>query len=188
MIIGLSGFARVGKDEMCRICLAHAKAFGFEVSYRHSFADALKKECQLFLDMTFPGKYDVINNTADKVFWRDLLVTWGERCRAIDPDYWIKRLLENPTGAKLLSDDPKTLHVITDARYPNEAAWIKDDLGGQVVRLSRTGFGPANSVEEKSIKEIDDQWLYDHHVLNSYKSLELFEAAIVDFLKNILGR
>lgn len=63
---------------------------------------------------------------------RTLLQWWGtDYRRAQDPEYWVKRLQET------LDRDNPEIAVITDVRFPNEAAAIKK-MGGYLVKVERT--------------------------------------------------
>lgn len=69
-IIGLCGYARVGKT-------AIATAIGW---HKVAFADALKADLAPLFPQGTP-KEDI----------RDVLVAYGKAWRAIDPDHWVKR-------------------------------------------------------------------------------------------------
>jgi len=71
---------------------------------------------------------------------RWVLQTWGtEYRRAQDPDYWIARAAEwvidrmNEAGVEV----NRLKLVNTSVRYPNEAAWVRNVLLGQVWHLQR---------------------------------------------------
>lgn len=136
-IIGIAGYAQVGKDTAGR-GLVEA---GFQ---RFAFADVLKDEVNAMLRAV--GIADDTHQELQKKFWRDFLVFWGAKRRAISPDYWIGKL----------EASIRSLHVnivITDVRYLNEVKWI-ESLGGQVIYLSRPGYGPANEEEKQSFDAI----------------------------------
>lgn len=140
MIIGLCGYAQVGKD---------TAAAGLENFTRLAFADALKREVQTML--VEAGMPVDLTDDAAKVEWRPLLVLWGRKRREQDPAYWIKRLIVRAAFLKLSlrGDDI----VLTDVRYLNEAQWVVDH-GGRGVYIDRPGFGPANEEEGRSIPEV----------------------------------
>ena len=58
---------------------------------------------------------------------RQILQWWGDYRRAQDPDYFVKQM--QPDGGT----------VITDVRFPNEAALIRQ-LGGQLWQIRRPGY------------------------------------------------
>lgn len=136
-LIGLCGYAQVGKD---------TAAENMPGWTRFAFADALKRDLAPILASVGCD----LNNPAHKREARNLLVQYGEVCRAFRPNYWIERLF-----ASIIIDgkngDPI---VITDVRYLNEVKAILN-RGGHVVRIERPGFEPANETESISIKLID---------------------------------
>jgi hypothetical protein len=124
MIIGLAGYARVGKSTIAR---AVAELTDAQVA---SFAGELKRRVDaLFLPDT------------PKELKRDTYVAYGKAMRAIDPMYWVEALAENmPAHANV---------IIDDVRYSNEINWIRN-MGGVVIRIDRPGIGPANDEEATS--------------------------------------
>lgn len=58
---------------------------------------------------------------------RQILQWWGDYRRAQDPDYFVKQM--QPDGDT----------VITDVRFPNEAALVRQ-LGGQLWQIRRPGY------------------------------------------------
>lgn len=137
-LIGLTGFARSGKDHL-------ARAIGWK---RAAFADALKRDVAGMLGLTMEG----LEGLKQKL--RPLLVEYGKAQRLIDPDYWVKRI----------QFDPEADTVITDVRYINEARWVKE-RGGIVVYVNRPGIEPANDEEANSIHELLAH-TYHHGVTN----------------------
>jgi hypothetical protein len=93
-LVGLSGYAGVGKDAL-------QSALGFN---RCAFADALKADLAPLLAKLPP-------HTKTQI--RPLLVEYGRTARRIDPDYWVKRAVV-PDGDV----------AFTDCRYRNETKFI----------------------------------------------------------------
>lgn len=139
MIIGLTGFSKVGKDLLAEQLQSYQRC---------AFADALKQEVTRILTAN-----DISADLwgADKEDWRWLLVGWGRMRRAQDRDYWIKQLYLR------IAPIDQGAWIVTDVRYPNEVAWIKKHRG-LVIGVSRPGFGPANDEERESIKQIRIQY------------------------------
>ena len=138
-IIGLCGYAGVGKDT------AAANMPGW---VRFAFADALKADlAPLLADIGCD-----LANPDHKAKARPLLVAWGATARAFAPDYWIERLFR-AIGFHSANTGGKQI-VITDVRYSNEVQAILD-LGGKVIRIRRSGYGPANSEEHTSFFQIE---------------------------------
>lgn len=121
-IVGLTGYAGAGKDEVGKCFVA--------AGYRRvAFADALK---------TTARKLGWDGNKDDR--GRRFLQLLGEAMRVLDPEYWIKqaaRAMSRPLAAG-------NCFVITDVRYVNEAEWIRKN-GGVIIRVVRPLLGPANN-------------------------------------------
>ena len=64
---------------------------------------------------------------------RQILQWWGDYRRAQDPDYFVTSL-----RFAILDGPPGDL-VITDVRFPNEAALVRQ-LGGQLWQIRRPGY------------------------------------------------
>ncbi|WP_214780655.1 AAA family ATPase [Exiguobacterium sp. s22] len=92
---------RSGKSEAARLLAAH---HGF---VRRSFGCLLK----MYAEALF-GSSDVKP--------RALYQHFGQLCRQIDPDVWVRHLADNITAT--CPDDPI---VIDDLRQPNEYAWAR---------------------------------------------------------------
>lgn len=159
-IVGLSGYARSGKDEAAKVLV---EEFGFT---RVAFADKLRDFLYALNPMV--SQYVYVKGDDDKP------VLWGGNetvCvqEVIDVFGWdgyketpygpeVRRLLQRlgtEAGRETLWDsiwidaaltglpeDAKV--VVTDCRFPNEAQAI-DKRGGSLWRVKRTGVGPANS-------------------------------------------
>ena len=134
-LIGLCGYARVGKDEAAKALV--------ELGWtRVAFADMLKDEvCRTF-------GITPIELSTRKEEWRPLLVEWGRARRRQDPSYWITRAM-----AVAVNDLGKGV-VVTDVRYWNEAKYLRG-LEGTIVRIHRPGFEAINDEERASVAEID---------------------------------
>ena len=159
--MGLSGYARSGKDTVGGILVAK---HGY---IRASFADKLK-ELTLLIDpiVGYPGELDDITlfETVDAVGWGDakenpevrrLLQAIGTGVRdIIGPDTWVNLAMRDlPDGSKV---------VFTDARFDSEANAIKA-AGGEVWRVERPGHGPVNGhVSETAL----DAWPFDAYICN----------------------
>lgn len=152
-IIGLTGFARTGKDtfQARSEILLNGMNKNF-IAHRYAFADALKGECDDFLKKNM-GISAFTDYTPDKEIIRPFLVTYGTHLRRkMDENCWIKKV--RPLIGSINSGDNKVDFVfVTDVRFKNEAEWIKFS-GGHIVNVSRDGYGPANIEEEEQSKLI----------------------------------
>ena len=157
MIIGVSGYAQSGKDEIAKIALE----YGFE---RAAFADTLREAL-----MSLNPLIGVGVRVKDFV----TLVGW-EKAKRTSPE--LRMLLQRmgtEAGREIFGEniwvnktlgglDPAKNYIITDVRYKNEAAAIRD-LGGQMWRVKRPGTGPVN----KHKSEVDlDEYTFDFTIKN----------------------
>jgi hypothetical protein len=176
-IIGISGYARAGKDEAAK---ALVEAHGFT---RVAFADKLREVLlalnprvgvKVFLRETDLG---AVRSDATTVYLEDVikLYGWGGyKETEYGPE--VRRLLQRlgtEAGRQLLGDNvwvdaaltghPKDAKlVIPDVRFPNEAQAIKD-AGGVVWRINRPGTKPANAhVSETALDDWDFDWRYEN--------------------------
>lgn len=136
-LIGVTGYAQSGKDEIGRICATH----GYN---RVAFADEVKR---IAFMMGWDGKKD----ERGRRFLQDI----GNRAREYDQDVWVRLAFAEAQRYERM--------VFTDVRFLNEARWIKN-AGGVLVRVVRDGVGPANDdVSETELEQIR----YDFLVNNS---------------------
>ena len=141
-ILGLCGVARCGKDSFYAVIDPYLRSRGYE-PLRFSFADALKDDVYDFLQEK-TGINSFTETTSEKDLIRDFLVSYGSHLmRKINPRYWIEKV-ESEVRVRMRAG---ALPVFTDVRYLNELEWIKDELGGNVIHITREGTGPANNEE-----------------------------------------
>lgn len=156
-IIGLVGRAGAGKDT-CAAILAETRGFA-----RVAFADALREEVVeafsidpfILADRTLKESLSDqmrINKCADSGFIfrmrdigedvskrrspREIMRFWGtEYRRALHGDsYWTERTNDRVNA---LFRAGYCRVCITDVRYPNEAAYVRASLGGELWRIRR---------------------------------------------------
>lgn len=183
-IIGLSGYARSGKDEAAAVLV---KEFGFT---RVAFADKLRevlyalnpivglweardelkptlKHYNTVQDVIYQYGWDGYKETHYGPEIRRLLQRLGTEAgrETLWDSIWVDAALTgHPEDAKL---------VVTDCRFPNEAQAVVE-RGGKMVRISRKGVGPANShASEISL----DDWNFDWRIDNDY-SLEQYHTDV----------
>ncbi|BCS54099.1 hypothetical protein [Geobacter sp. SVR] len=156
-VIGINGAAQSGKDTFAGVAV---REFGV---IQLSFAAPLKDEVGRFLDANDvvwhhrnlwgtnedkeailrirhnPGKPQFFKDYLAKYggysngYWyfkpRTLMQYWGtEYRRAQDPDYWVKKALRQCSEDKL--------YLLSDMRFPNEAAGV-ESLGGLRIKVTR---------------------------------------------------
>jgi len=148
MIIGVSGYAQSGKDEIAKL----AAEYGFE---RAAFADTLREAILALNPMIGVG-----------VRAKDLVMLMGwEKAKRMSAELRILlQRMGTEAGREIFGEniwidrtlgglDPSKNYIITDVRYKNEANAIRD-LGGQIWRVKRPGTGPVN--KHKSEVDLND--------------------------------
>lgn len=158
MLIGLSGRMGSGKNTFADLLTKH---YGYR---QLAFADHLKKTAAFMTGLPLDHFTDPelkqqqlpgFDCTSRKL--QELL---GTECgRAADANFWVKT-----TMSKI--DQPDIVDwVITDLRFPNEAAAVKA-AGGFVVRINR-----ANNPTKQSYHVSNtylDNYAFDHVVNNNH--------------------
>ena len=151
LVIGLCGVAQSGKDTFCAETIKLMAKQDIK-AVRVSFADALKEDVNNFL-IDKVGISAHTTNSEEKSLIRDFLVAYGTNLmRKIDERCWINKIEDEVK--QNTSDNIVT--IITDIRYENEINWVKDDLNGKCLHLTRTkpsGSGvvpPANNEEKRN--------------------------------------
>lgn len=166
LIIGVGHKARHGKNTFA----AHvADRFGSKYNIVVSgFADALKKEAsQIGMD-TLADRYgvelsadvDMSDPLCQTQYGKQpkVLQAHGQGMRKSNPWYWINKVKEY---AESLPD--KTILVVADMRYKNEALWVKES-GGVTVKVCRAGFVDP-SRDPNHISEVDlDDYNFDYTI------------------------
>lgn len=132
IIIGLGHKARQGKDFISNYMKEVLSGI-----QTYSFARALKEYCKanhatLVGDFrTATGYTGTIEQKEDPIYGYTRILQWyGTYARATDPDVWIKKV-----AAQIEIDNPE-IAIVTDVRFPNEAAFVKEK-GGYTVECIR---------------------------------------------------
>lgn len=175
MIIGLSGYARSGKDTAAdRLVEQH-------MFTRYSFAAPMK-------DAMYKLNPIVHSDNMGNFRYKDLVDLYGlDKSKDSYPE--IRRLLQvfgTEIGRDMfgtnfwvdlaLNSIKEDRVVISDVRFKNEADAIKS-VGGQVWRINRHGVGPVTNHSS----EIDlDSYNFDYIIDNDYSLLDLHN--VVDML------
>ena len=168
MIIGLSGYARSGKDTVAKYLVENHRFT------RVAFADPIRN---LLWDMNplladgfhLQGVVNAYGWEVAKTRFpevRRLLQELGVGARKhIDEELWVIKALRTMSG--------DGNYVVTDVRFQNEANQIKM-TGGQIWRVERTGVEAVNS----HISEHDmDNWEFDAYIHNN-SSIDDLEFAV----------
>jgi len=180
MMIGLSGYARSGKDSVADFLAAD---HGFtKVSFAQPMRDALYALNPTLgftnFDIFEPGvafsyKRVHLQDVIDEHGWDSYKeTTYGSEIRGLmqrlgtevgrsqfGKDFWVDLAIQK--AMDILADGGKV--VFTDVRFPNEADEI-DCLNGKVWRVRRPGIFPAN--DHASETSMDD-YEFDAYIDNN---------------------
>lgn len=134
-IIGLSGVARSGKD----FFFSNFSKITKKNVIRFALADDLKKELYSSIKNTF--NIDVFNcSKEEKEKIRPILVSHAKiRRTETQGRYWIDKISNK---VKAAAENKNNIIMITDVRYDeyaqDEADWIKKELGGFLIHISKS--------------------------------------------------
>lgn len=176
MIIGISGYARTGKDEIAKVLV---EEFGFE---RLAFADKLR-ECVYALNPIVAYDWDLaspiyLSEVIDKYGWdgvkssrygievRRLLQRFGTEVgrNILGENIWV--------DATFMVTDVTKNYIVTDCRFRNEAMGILRQ-GGKMWRVNRPGVGPVNDhISETGL----DNFSFDAVIENDGALTDLAES------------
>ncbi len=166
-VLGLSGWARSGKDSVAEFL---EERCGYtKMSFAQPMKDALVTlnpmidvlDSRVNLKTALGGMdWDYLKSVSTEI--RPLLQRLGTEVgrQMFDENFWVDLALKQiPDGAKV---------VFADVRFPNEAEAVRK-LGGQVWRIERDGYGPANDhISEHALNKYDfDQRIYNDKDLES---------------------
>ena len=167
MIIGLSGYAQVGKDSVAKILVEN---YGYS---RIAFADIIKLACyRLNPIITYEGMrlkhlvdLDGWENAKQQPEVRRMLQVMGSEVGRdlIDPQIWVELTMNSAHKSDNI--------VVSDVRFRNEAEEIKWK-GGQVWRISRIDRDAPINVH-RSETDLDD-WNFDQYISNNGTLADLY--------------
>lgn len=172
-IIGLTGYARSGKDTAADLLV---RDYGF---IKRSFATPLKhmlftlnpivghRGWSIFFNrrdirvqdlFTMYGDEEGIKASKYAKEYRRLLQVLGTDCiRKIDKNFWVKAAMKE---IRLLPADSRV--VFTDVRFPNEAAAVIDN-GGFTAQVHRPGITQANAhSSERHVGRMHEDFILDN--------------------------
>lgn len=189
-IIGLSGYARSGKDSVAEVLVTNE---GYE---RRAFADTLRNSL-LALNPTLMVGSGIGGGLEPWPLAAAVRVYGWEKLKSIAPDSraYLQRL-GTEVGRNILGENiwvdatlPSQIAsqfediVVTDCRFPNEAAAIKS-RGGKLVRVTRPEVGPAN--DHPSEVGLDD-YPFDYFLDNDGDLSDLVDEVqtMLQFFENI---
>jgi len=142
MIIGITGYAGVGKDTLADLMQTEQQ---FE---KRSFAGKLKN---IYYDIAPQEHQDLINEInwdnakrANPMIRLGLQGLGSVMRKHFGKDFWIKAAMPKPFYTDLNN------YVFSDVRYPNEAEAIRA-AGGLIIRLKRDNIFPMNDHESETL-------------------------------------
>jgi hypothetical protein len=170
VIIGLTGLPRSGKDTLAGFLQGH-------YFNRVAFADPLKDAAAILLgrepwEMRGEQGFDREAVLPEWGFTtRDFLQRFGTEAMRnnFGQDFWLKHM-RNRIG--------KGKYVITDCRFENEAAMVRE-LGGVIVEVKRPGCVKSSHVSDAGVTA--DRYVYNDSTLEHLK----YEA---DYLATLTRR
>jgi hypothetical protein len=179
-MIGISGYARSGKDTFGEALVRILKTYGIKAK-TYALATQLKYDITFLTESDFNISAFTKDNDEKKII-RPLLVGYGEAWRKADPDHWIKVLDSNL--------EPLTLPIITDIRYENEADWILNN-DGFLLNISRSisseeFIGPANEEEKINGPKVKQKSCFDL-CWGTISDEKLIDEVVESFIISILG-
>lgn len=157
-IIGISGYARAGKDTLADsllLELSHRGNLTAKLKFATSLKRALTRACA---DIGITVDFET-DDPATKARIRDLMVEFGRTCRSFDQDCFVK---------KTISDMDKLFNLglqvalVSDLRYTNEGRLMREyALSNKIeytqIDIHRTGTFAANQEEFDSISDLLDE-------------------------------
>lgn len=157
MIVGLSGYARSGKDTVASLLPHHT---------RRAFADPMRDALYTLNPIIF-DHHERVSDLVDRFGWDKAKVMFPELRRLL-------QVLGTEVGRQMIDEDvwvtmatrdlsPSDDIVFADVRFPNEAKAIKA-LGGTVWRINRPGNEPINAHSSETAM---DDWAFDAILDNS---------------------
>ena len=153
LYLGLCGLSGAGKDTVGeRLERAH----GF---LRVAIADPLKRHVQQLFDLSIEQLWGDQRNTPDARLGRtprELYQVFGDMCRSLDPEIWIRLWCEcvgtaRADGHRVVCTDLRTLPELQAARARGARIW-------RIVRASAGAPGRAGEHRtERALAELDDE-------------------------------
>lgn len=173
MIIGLSGYAKSGKDTVAEIIQElqpnewQIKKFSGKLKIIASLLTGIhpeKFEDQEFKQSTLGDEWSMTVREFLQKLGTDAVregLHTNAWVNALMADYLTEEKVEK-LGDYVSRVTPPSKWIITDCRFPNEAQAIKDK-GGVIVRIDRPGIKPVNAhPSETSL----DNWDFDYKIAN----------------------
>lgn len=168
-IIGISGYARSGKDLFATVAENILKERGLKVK-KFALAYELKNDLKNLIK-TKIGVDVFTEKTEEKNIIRPLLVSYGDVMRKVSEGrYWTRKLEEKISKHKI------DVAIITDIRYDyyqeDEVTWLRNKQCGKLIHITKFKMAPAPSKRRISTSKpvkIYDAAPNDHELFNNPK-------------------
>jgi hypothetical protein len=187
MIIGLTGYKGVGKDTVAAYLM---KEHSFE---RKAFADPLKQSVAALFGIQYSsidqyknmdgmrvwmGHRVISRDNQEGMSFREFLQRYGTESHrdVFGENFWVDLTL--PVGGYY----PGRAIVVTDVRFSNEAARIRD-LGGTVVRIIRGNAAPFDQDHHRSeVQDFDWDYILENNgtLRQLYDNVEELLSCVID--------
>jgi hypothetical protein len=153
IVVGLHGTRGVGKDTFYRNLSSLNSRF-----YRRAFADQLKADVAPLIREQFGFDPEHLTD-AQKEIVRPLWIGYGMAWREKDPLHWVKVVVSDIANTPR---DPALIPVITDVRFENEAAHLRESFGDGfcLVDIQREGAPPPTDEEMKHYLKVREMANY----------------------------
>jgi hypothetical protein len=179
-MFAISGYARVGKDTFALAFQKVLERYGIK-SKIYSLANQLKIDIDFLTKEDF-GISAFTKDDEEKKIIRPLLVGYGESWRKANPDHWLGILDSN--------FEPRTLPIITDIRYENEADYVLKNKGF-LLNLNRqfnngSYVTAANKEEEENSPKVEKKssFLFTWNTTDDENQIEeIVESFIISILQ-----
>jgi hypothetical protein len=187
IIVGVSGYARSGKDTFADI-LEECLPEGVEVA-RLKFANPLRRALNESFKHLEVDANPWTEDNCEKEALRPLLVSLGEFARSKNPEVFAAQVAKE--SANLLTKEGMDLVVITDLRYANELKMMrelarKEGFDFYWVSMVKIGNQPANATEFKSFMDMHAQDNPDWECFAGDGELNLIRMLAKDFARTVL--
>ena len=184
MILGLSGYARSGKDTVAEYLV---ERYGF---VRMAFADPMREAvARLNPWIDFAGLRIPLSEALRITDWdglkdesteiRSLLQRMGTEVgrHMFGENFWVDYALN-----KAVESGHERI-VFSDVRFPNEADSIKSFPRNKIWRIDRPGTTPANGhISEHAL----DDYQFDLYINNVHTKEHLYDA-VDSLIRNVIG-
>lgn len=177
-IIGVSGFARSGKDLFTTVAQEILSEHNIK-SVKYALAYELKNDLKdLIKDKT--GIDVFTEKTEEKTIIRSLLVAYGDVMRKIsEGKYWTNKIETR------IADTKTDVVFITDIRYDvypeDECTWLQNKMGGKLIHITKYKLSNVPSgrrFSKDKIAKIYDSAPNDHELFNNPKIMKRSDVTI----------